>query len=93
MYHKYSNHVNKYFPFIKQNFHLFIEFSVDFFVYMIHHTVVFKNKNAKTGITTLHIWRCGLIQRHPTSGIYAFIKFLHLTRYSDCAWRENFPLA
>ena len=30
MYRKYSNHVNKYFPFIKQNFHLFIEFSVDF---------------------------------------------------------------
>ena len=33
MYRKYSNHVNKYFPFIKQNFHLFIEFSVDFCLY------------------------------------------------------------
>ena len=43
---------------------------------MIHHTVVFENKNFKTGFKTWHTWRCSLIQRHPTSGIYDFITFI-----------------
>ena len=42
----------------------------------MHHTVVFENKNVKTGFTTWHTWRCSLIQRHPTSRIYDFITFI-----------------
>ena len=36
-------------------FHLFIEFRFFFCFYMIHHTVVFENKNVKTSFTTSHI--------------------------------------
>ena len=94
MYRKYSNHIKKYiFHLLNHIVHLIIEFRFCCF-YMIHHTVVFEKKNVKTSFTIWHIWRCSLIQRHPTSGIYDLkTEFLFLTYYFDYAGRESFPLA
>ena len=55
----------------------------------MHHTVVFENKNVKTGFTTWYIWRCSLIQRHPTSGIYDFITFILNSLFWLCGKRTK----
>ena len=59
---------------------------------MIHHTLVFENKNVKTGFTTWYIWRCSLIQRHPTSGIYDFLTFILNSLFRLCVNKVNWTI-